>query len=768
VRLSDPHSSHFWVFFMSHTNPSVPGAAVAEYPSVGSLAVRDTAVAPYQPQPQMLPQPPAAEEQGEGGLDILRILHSFRRRWLPAVVLGTVVGLCASVGTYLFAPRGGYEAVVWLRVRNKSDVMAFGGRDSGEYDMYRRTQMQLLKSPFVINSALRSPGIAELRSLREERDPASWLSSSLQVFTPADSEVMQLKLMASTPEDAIKILNAVTAVYLDNIVNKDRTERLSKRDMLEKKFKENQAELRSRREVFNELAKTLGTRDSSEVSTQRSLLLDHLQTLRSQVVRNQQDIRAIDTELSVLELEKTLTDDAIRESLEKEGETAGERIDQAVDAALFRDPQIAEMMKRYSEINSAISVQESRSVRGSNEPVVKRMRAQREELIAMMEDRKKMLRKLAVGQGGLQPGNGGAEGRRAVNPAVLKLRRDTLARSLEEASEEFDRVAKEVANADIENRRAEIDQLARVTDQIGLQLESSSIDITSPARVNLVEEASVPGGDTRKKRILLAAMAGAAGMGLGGAIVVLLEYMTNKLNVPDEMSKRGGLRLIGSMPRLSRSRKRTGNSQLVESIDSIRTFVLQSGREPPKVILVTSPGEHEGKTTFAAQLAASLARADKRTLLLDGDLRHPTVHLSLQVEAGPGFAELLRGEMKPDEVIQPTSIERLFVVAGGAADEAAVNALARPELANAIKSFRNSFDIVVIDSGAVSMFVDALLIGQQSDVAIVSSMIDVSRIHQIVSAADRLRSAGVRILGGVVNGATSAPAGRQTISRRAV
>ena len=107
-------------------------------------------------------------------------------------------------------------------------------------------------------------------------------------------------------------------------------------------------------------------------------------------------------------------------------------------------------------------------------------------------------------------------------------------------------------------------------------------------------------------------------------------------------------------------------------------------------------------------------------------------------------------------------------MAGGAADEAAVNALARAELANAIKSFRNSFDIVVIDSGAVSMFVDALLIGQQCDVAIVSSMIDVSRIHQIVSAADRLRSAGVRILGGVVNGATSAPAGRQTISRRAV
>ena len=584
---------------------------------------------------------------------------------------------------------------------------------------------------------------------------------------------MQLKLMAQTPEDAIKILNAVTAVYLDNIVNKDRTERLSRRDMLEKKFKENQAELRSRREVFNELAKTLGTRDSSEVSTQRSLLLDHLQTLRSQVVRNQQDIRAIDTELSVLELEKTLTDDAIRESLEKDGDAADERVDQAVDAALFRDSQIADMMKRYSEINSAISVQESRSVRGSNEPVVKRMRAQREELIAMMEERKKMLRKLAIGQGGVQPGGGGAEGRRAVNPAVLKLRRDTLARSLEEASEEFDRVAKEVAslgtaNADIENRKAEIDQLARVTDQIGLQLESSSIDITSPARVNLVEEASVPGGDTRKKRILLAALAGVAGMGLGGAIVVLLEYMTNKLNVPDEMSKRGGLRLIGSIPRLNRSRKRAANSQLVESIDSIRTFVLQSGREPPKVILVTSPGEHEGKTTFAAQLAASLARADKRTLLLDGDLRHPTVHLSLQVEAGPGFAELLRGEMKPDEVIQPTSIERLFVVAGGAADEAAVNALARTELANAIKSFRNSFDIVVIDSGAVSMFVDALLIGQQSDVAIVSSMIDVSRVHQIVSAADRLRSAGVRILGGVVNGATSAPAGRQTISRRAV
>jgi capsular exopolysaccharide synthesis family protein len=199
---------------------------------------------------------------------------------------------------------------------------------------------------------------------------------------------------------------------------------------------------------------------------------------------------------------------------------------------------------------------------------------------------------------------------------------------------------------------------------------------------------------------------------------------------------------------------------MAESVDGVRAVVSHTGREVPKVILVTSAVEHEGKTTFAAQLAASLARSDKRTLLIDGDLRHPNVHLALQLDLRSGFPELLRGEIGNDEAVQPTAIEGLFAVTGGTCDYAAITALSRSDLAKVIKGFRESFDQVVIDAGPVLAFADALLLGQQSDAVIVATMRDVSRVPLVTAAVDKLRGVGVRVLGTVMNGVSDSTSRR--------
>jgi Mrp family chromosome partitioning ATPase len=117
---------------------------------------------------------------------------------------------------------------------------------------------------------------------------------------------------------------------------------------------------------------------------------------------------------------------------------------------------------------------------------------------------------------------------------------------------------------------------------------------------------------------------------------------------------------------------------------------------------------------------------------------------------------LLRGDIVNDEAVQPTSVDGLFAVTGGACDYAAITALSRPDTAKVIKGFRDSFDHVVIDAGPVLNFADSLLLGQQSDVAILATMRDVSRLPLVNSAVDRLRSVGVRVLGTVVNGVSDA------------
>lgn len=727
---------------------SSPTATATPGPSAGMLApIRETVLSP-------LGTPHGGSPFGNadplaGGIDYRRAWHAFRRRWLPATALALTLATLAGLLTWLFLPRG-FEAVAWLRVRDKSGMFgAAGGRDNAEYEAYRKTQVQLIKSPFVLTSALRRPGISALSTLAEEADPVGYLMRNIQVSAPMESEVVQVRMRGEDAKEVTQIVNAVTQAYLTDVVNKEKSDRLQRRDTLERKYKENMAEVRANLDTYNNLAKSLGTVDSAEVATQRSLLLDHLSTLRAQMNQNQRDLTLIDAELAIMDA-KDRGEISLEQSVPEE----------TIDALLLRDPEFAELRERLSGIEESMAYQAERSARGGNDPAVKRLEAMRDAMVKRLEARKEDLRPQIVAQLSMESTNR-RTGAAAESPIVLRMRREILSQQLEQTTKEFDRVAGEVkmlgaANADLMARKQEIEHLMKVTDQMGVQLNATEIDVSMPNRVELIEEASVPEGSDELFRSMLTALAALGGLVVGGGSVVLFEYLRDRVSIPEEVSQRVGLRVIGTVPRISRSRARPNDGHVAECVDGIRAVVSQTGREAPKVILVTSAVEHEGKTTFAAQLAASLARSGKRTLLLDGDLRHPNVHLALGLDLRAGLPELLRGEITADEAVQPTAIDGLFAVTGGACDYAAITALSRPESVSLIRSLRESFDEIVIDAGPVLAFADVLLLGQLSDIAIVATMRDVSRVPQVTSAVDRLRSVGIRVLGTVVNGVSDA------------
>ena len=721
-----------------------PTATATGNPNAGMLApLRDTGLSPLgQSSPS---QSYGGADPLAGGIDYRRAWHAFRRRWLPATALALALASIAGILTWVFLPKG-FESVAWLRVRDKSGMFGVGGgRDNAEYEAYRKTQVQLIKSPFVLTSALRRPGISSLSTLSAEDDPVGYLMRNIQVSAPMESEVVQVRMRGEDAKEVTQIVNAVAQAYLSDVVNKEKSERLNRRDTLERKYKENMAEVRSSLDTYNNLAKSLGTADTAEVATQRSLLLDHLGTLRAQLNQTQRDLTLIDAELAIMDA-KDRGEISLEQSVPEE----------TVDAMLLRDPQFAEFRERLSAIEESMAYQAERSARGGNDPAVKRLEAMRDAMMRRLEDRKEELRPQIVAQLAMDSTNR-RTGAAAESPVVLRMRREILAQQLEQTTKDFDKVASEVktlgaANADLMSRKQEIEQLMKVTDQMGVQLNATEIDVNMPNRVELIEEASVPEGSDELFRSMLSALAALGGLVLGGGSVVLFEYLRDRVSIPEEVSQRVGLRVIGTVPQISRSRKRANDGHVAECVDGIRAVISQTGREAPKVILVTSAVEHEGKTTFAAQLAASLARSGKRTLLLDGDLRHPNAHLALGLDLRAGLPELLRGEISPDEAVQPTAIDGLFAVTGGVCDYAAITALSRPETAALIKSLRDSFDHVVIDAGPVLAFADVLLLGQLSDLAIVATMRDVSRMPQVTSAVDRLRSVGIRVLGTVVNG----------------
>ena len=693
----------------------------------------------------MLPGPltqPGGGDPLAGGIDYRRVWHAFRRTWLPAVALGLLLAGTAAAAVWLFMPQG-QEAVAWLRVGDKSGMLNDSNRDNAEYESYRKTQVQLIRSPLVMMSALRQPGISALKTIQDEKeDPVGWLQTNIQVTAPMESEVLQVRLRGDRPDDVWQIVNAVTKAYLSDVVNKEKASRLLLRDNLDRQYKEKVGELRKAQQEFDNLAKTLGASDSVEVTTQRSLLLDHLGTLRLQVTTRQAELSAIDAELAVIDARE-------------KGEIADADVvsDEVLDAMLARDPLIAELRDRLASIDEAIASQAQRSARGVNDPAVRRLDSQRQGLAEKIRERSTELRPQVAAQLALES-SGRRPGAAVESPVVLRKRRELIAAELAKARKEFEETADEVkqlgqANADLKIRGHEIEQLEAVTRQMGIQLETTEADISLPPRVTVYQEASKPEGNDRFMRAMLATLAGLAGLALGVGAVIGFEYLRDRIGTAAEVSQRLGVRVVGTLPRVQR--KQSNHADVAQSVDGVRALLAQ-GRDQPKVILVTSAVEHEGKTTFASQLAASLARSDKRTLLLDGDLRHPNVHLALGLDLRSGLPELLRGEIGNDEAVQPTSVDGLFAVTGGSCDYAAITALSRPELARIMKGFRQSFDHVVIDAGPVLAFADALLLGQQSDVAILATMRDVSRLPLVSAAIDRLRSAGVRVLGTVVNG----------------
>jgi capsular exopolysaccharide synthesis family protein len=255
----------------------------------------------------------------------------------------------------------------------------------------------------------------------------------------------------------------------------------------------------------------------------------------------------------------------------------------------------------------------------------------------------------------------------------------------------------------------------------------------------------------------IATMGGATAFALACFCIGYLEFRHRRLNGPEEVDEGLGIRVVGTLPALNARKALDPNhpvvAQLTESIDGVRTILMHdSTSKRRQVVLVTSGATMEGRTTVASQLAASLARAGRRTLLIDGDLRRPALHALFDVPLEDGLCEVLRAEVDVDDVIRPTHAEGLWLLTAGYCDIDAIHALATEQMQPVFDKLRNEYDFVIIDGAPVLGMSDALIFGQYSDGAILSVRRDHSQMPKINQAAELLRGVGIRIIGAVVNG----------------
>ena len=293
----------------------------------------------------------------------------------------------------------------------------------------------------------------------------------------------------------------------------------------------------------------------------------------------------------------------------------------------------------------------------------------------------------------------------------------------------------------------------------------SDVELEPPvARVQLVQQAGVP---QEKDKTQQTKIAGAGGFGvflLALFGVGFYEFRSRKIGIADEIGHGLGLNVIGTIPAMPvRSRKPSAKdmlkeqqwlAQLQESVDAIRTVILHQARtEALHVIMISSARSGEGKTTLATQLAASLARAWKRTLVIDADLRHPGAHVLFDTPQEPGLAEVLRGEVEPTDAIRATPVSRLWLLAAGNGDAHAIQALAQDNLRTLFEQLKQQYDFIIIDTAPVLAVTDSLLIGQHVDGVVYAILRDVSRAPAVYAAQQKMAQLDVHTIGAVLLGA---------------
>ncbi|HUG92490.1 MAG TPA: polysaccharide biosynthesis tyrosine autokinase, partial [Planctomycetaceae bacterium] len=261
-------------------------------------------------------------------------------------------------------------------------------------------------------------------------------------------------------------------------------------------------------------------------------------------------------------------------------------------------------------------------------------------------------------------------------------------------------------------------------------------------------------------------MSALAGLGLFGAVIaaiVLLELRTRRISTLEEVESKLNLRVMGTLPHMPTAVTKAGSrnsgrrafwhSVLTESVDSTRTVLLRDAAvESMQAIMVTSATTGEGKTTLTCHLATSLARAGRKVLLIDCDLRRPSIHKVFELPATVGVCELLRGQGTFEEAVHQTSKEGLFVLPAGRLDAAVLGALAQGRFGEILGPAKEQFELVILDSAPVLPVTDSLLVAQHCDGVIFTVRRHVSRALKVAAACQRMAMLGIPMLGVVAIG----------------
>lgn len=708
---------------------------------------------------------PASAQAGSGGLPVslleepddqevglLQQLQPVGRYKFTFLAVFLLAAASSIAGVWLFVIPT-YMAVAQIHVRPFIPPVMFSTDENGlipRYDSYLRTQVDKVQSPTVIQRALDQPEVqatefykAALAELGEgESLLVPRIREGLEAETTPRSEVIQVSLSLENPRDAVTILNELVDQYLaydKESMEAAEVRRLGKLNE-EAKSLLNQIELKEKE--LDRIRREMGTTVEDELISQKRLRIDEMEAtsrrLKAEIEAKQKQLQAMRA-------------------------SAGEE-DSGVDrqnAPRFEaDAQWRQHHERAAALKQELAAE--RQQLGERHPVILQLKERLKVTQANIAEREEEISKTPRTIVDAVPSRKGSTTDLEVTP-------ESVARAIEELKNELTLVLRQ-----IEEDRKELDDLLDSTgtlsklregitrlreryDRVQARLYQKSIEQSAPGSIEVLSRASVAGVEEDDKRLKLSVVCLVGAFGMGIALSLVRARTTQRFDSVGDLPHGGLAPFLGQLPlaeEMSEGFDPTESPALVESVRMLRTVLLQRlAGDRSSVVMITGAGAGCGKTTFAILMAKSLARCGKRVLLIEADLRKPSLSTKLRISGQVGLTGCLSQDVSPSEAIVAMDAPRFSVLpAGEQADLTGLEALANGVFESCLAQWRQEYDIILLDTPPVFPVADASILSRHADGTIMVVRQGVCRRVEVADAYQDLLRSGARLLGTVFVG----------------
>lgn len=687
-------------------------------------------------------------KRDESEIDLLAYWQILRkRRWLVLGVLASILALTLLV-TLLTPPV--YRASATLQIdREAMQIVQVEGMqteaaaDSGDF---YQTQYELLRSRALAERTADTLGLANSTSLKSVAKH-SWFSRLMQSLRPQTREEAAA---AGKEAKTAALRQAVQVIQGGLAVDPVRNSRLVKIsfDSGNPVFSARVANTLAEGFIAQQLEHRFGAS-----SYAKTYLEDHLRELKSKLEQSERELVAFAQKENIVtagEGERSLVAQNLSELNSQLAEAQSQRIraearwreasassGAALPADMLANSIVRTLQQQRADLQG--QYQQKLQVFKPEYPEMKQLQGQIAELDKQIAGELRNIRASVKSE------YTAAQAQESLLLGKLDaLRSQTL--DVDNRSIQYNILKREV-----DTNRQLYDAMLQRYKEIGI---ASGVGTNN---VSIVDRALPPDSRYKPKLTLNLAIGLLAGLVLGVLSAFVLEFMDQTLKTPQDVEQRLRLSVLGIIPRLRKQEVpaqalRDLRSPFSEAYRSVRTALqFSTDNGVPKVLLVTSAGPSEGKSTTAWSLARNFAQLGKRTLLIDGDLRNPSLHKVAEVRGEIGLSNLLSGAANINEAVQETDDPRLKIVLAGPLPPNPAELLAGSKLISLLTVAAEGYDQVVIDGPPVLGLADAPILANASAGTLLVVEAGKTRIQAAQMAVKRLMVARARIIGVVLS-----------------